>query len=299
MGRDGLASLPGAWRGPTGDVFSGDEFKTKFVPALMHGTWKRVFDLSRCTLNFTNSAYSKEEGVRYTGKPFEPVVRVSDGGGYRLVEGTDYTVSYENNIDAGTATVVVTGIGKASGTNTLTFKIAPAPISIPKAKTGLVYNGKKLTGVKAGSGFSATNNTARAAGSYTATLTADRNHVFTGGKSTVKVKWSIAKASQEVSAKSCSSTVKVKKSSKVKALGKNVTVLFKKKAGVSAKTTVRYAKSNAAGGKKIVVNKKTGKVTLKKGLKVGTYKVKIKLSALAGKNYKPASKLVTLKVTIH
>ena len=82
-------------------------------------------------------------------------------------------------------------------------------------------------------------------------------------------------------------------------LAKNVTVNLKKKAKVSAKTTVKYAKANKAGGKKIAVNAKTGKVTLKKGLKAGTYKVKVKLTAAASKNYKAAkAKTITLTVKV-
>ncbi|HAM15605.1 MAG TPA: hypothetical protein DCP91_07075 [Eggerthellaceae bacterium] len=72
-----------------------------------------------------------------------------------------------------------------------------------------------------------------------------------------------------------------------------------KKAKVSAKTKVMYAKASKAGGAKIAVNKKTGKVTLKKGLKAGTYKVKVKLTAPASKNYEKAkAKTVTLTVKV-
>ena len=72
-----------------------------------------------------------------------------------------------------------------------------------------------------------------------------------------------------------------------------------KKAKVSAKTEVRYAKASKAGGAKIAVNKRTGKVTLKKGLKAGAYKVKVKLTAPAGKNYKSAkAKTITLTVRV-
>ena len=43
-----------------------------------------------------------------------------------LTEGSDYTLSYENNTDAGTATVKVSGKGNYSGTVTGTFQIAKA-----------------------------------------------------------------------------------------------------------------------------------------------------------------------------
>ena len=50
--------------------------------------------------------------------------------------------------------------------------------------------------------------------------------------------------------------------------------------------------------KKILVNKKTGKITLKKGLKKGTYKISIKVTAAGDKIYKAGSKTVTVTVKI-
>ena len=60
----------------------------------------------------------------YTGKAIEPTVKVTFGG-KTLVQGTDYTVRYSNNTDIGTATVIITGRGKYTGTKTATFKIIP------------------------------------------------------------------------------------------------------------------------------------------------------------------------------
>ena len=59
----------------------------------------------------------------YTGRAVEPrpVVRL---GGRTLRHGTDYEVSYENNVGVGTATVRVTGIGDYAGTREATFRIA-------------------------------------------------------------------------------------------------------------------------------------------------------------------------------
>lgn len=61
-----------------------------------------------------------------------------------------------------------------------------------------------------------------------------------------------------------------------------------------AKGTVNYTKSS--GNQKITVDKKTGKITVKKGLKKGTYKVKVKVKAAGTSAYK--SKTVTVTVTI-
>ena len=56
-------------------------------------------------------------GAAHTQKP---VVRVNKR---TLEKGTDYTVSYENNINAGTATVIIKGIGNYKGTASAQFTI--------------------------------------------------------------------------------------------------------------------------------------------------------------------------------
>ena len=61
----------------------------------------------------------------YDGTAKTPGVRVKDGETV-LTEGTDYTVDYEDNTDAGTATVVVTLINNYSGEKTKTFTIDKA-----------------------------------------------------------------------------------------------------------------------------------------------------------------------------
>ena len=66
---------------------------------------------------------------------------------------------------------------------------------------------------------------------------------------------------------------------------------------MSAKTKVSYEKVNKAGGTKIVVDANTGKLTAKKGLKTGTYKVKVKLTAPASESYE-AAKAKAIKVEI-
>ena len=61
-----------------------------------------------------------------------------------LVEGTDYEVSYRDNLDAGTATVVVTGIGNYRGAATKAFSITRKDLSgasVALSKTSYVYTG--------------------------------------------------------------------------------------------------------------------------------------------------------------
>ncbi len=62
----------------------------------------------------------------YTGAALKPAVAVRDGA-KTLFKGTDYTVSYQDNIAVGQAKAIVTGIGDYKGTKTLTFQIVMLP----------------------------------------------------------------------------------------------------------------------------------------------------------------------------
>ncbi|HIQ82541.1 MAG TPA: hypothetical protein IAA52_05505 [Candidatus Pullichristensenella stercorigallinarum] len=64
----------------------------------------------------------------YTGWGIEPEIVVKDGD-KTLVEGTDYEVIYEDNVDAGTATVTITGKGNYSGETSATFEIVEREIN--------------------------------------------------------------------------------------------------------------------------------------------------------------------------
>ena len=72
---------------------------------------------------------------------------VVENNGISLVINEDYRLSYSDNINAGTATVTITGIGNYEGSITKTFKIDPAPIS-DAVITGIsdkTYTGKSIT----------------------------------------------------------------------------------------------------------------------------------------------------------
>ena len=58
----------------------------------------------------------------YTGSEVTPSLNVKDGS-KALIKGTDYTVTYADNINEGTATVTITGMGNYTGTKTATFVI--------------------------------------------------------------------------------------------------------------------------------------------------------------------------------
>ena len=94
-----------------------------------------------------------EEGATFTysGAELKPTVKVYINkvlqDDEQLIENTDYIVSYSDNINAGTATVTITGIGAYSGTKNVTFTIEPKKISSPTfdgLKPEYTYTGQKV-----------------------------------------------------------------------------------------------------------------------------------------------------------
>jgi len=75
------------------------------------------------------SFYMQAANKIYTGSAITTEVTISDGNTV-LREGTDYTLSYENNINAGIATVTATGMGDydAESSISTTFLISPRHI---------------------------------------------------------------------------------------------------------------------------------------------------------------------------
>ena len=102
---------------------------------------------------------SKNVSVVYNGEEQEPRVRVSlqkkvkDENGKTVTQTTtlreydkyaqygDYKVSYLKNVDAGTATVVITGAGGYTGTVKKTFKITQADLAAADAEAKIAASG--------------------------------------------------------------------------------------------------------------------------------------------------------------
>lgn len=103
------------------------------------------------------------------------------------VEGGDnFSISGNTGTIPGTYTATASLTNPAiyvweDGTKTdkkITWSIAEAPVNVPVAKTGLVYEeSKEQTGVEDGEGFSVSNNKATNAGNYTATATLDEYYI--------------------------------------------------------------------------------------------------------------------------
>ena len=79
--------------------------------------------------------FEENEAFTYSGNELRPSVNVYYNrhrlDPIQMNEGSDYTLSYADNTNAGTATITLTGIGNFSGTNNVTFTIEPKKIDSP------------------------------------------------------------------------------------------------------------------------------------------------------------------------
>ena len=84
------------------------------------GTIEKKFNITAKAL--TASMVRDIAAQTYTGSPIVPELTVKDGE-TALSKGTDYTVNYRNNLNAGTATVTLTGKGNYAGSVEIKFNI--------------------------------------------------------------------------------------------------------------------------------------------------------------------------------
>ena len=78
------------------------------------------------------------EVYEYTGEAIEPEVIVISQG-LTLEKDVDYTVTYNNNIEIGTATIIVNGKGRYEGTLTKSFEIIGGVIASGSCGSNLVW----------------------------------------------------------------------------------------------------------------------------------------------------------------
>lgn len=116
------------------------------------GTRTATFTINRKSLS--NATVSTIGTQAYTGSAVTPQVTVKDGD-KTLVKGTDYTVTYSNNTNVGTATVTITGKGNYSGSVQTTFGIANKIVisSQPSDYTGVVGGTATFKAVAQGAGL--------------------------------------------------------------------------------------------------------------------------------------------------
>lgn len=107
----------------------------------------------------------------------------------------------------------------------------------------------------------------------------------------------VPKETNTLSAAAKTATVKYSKlKKKAQTLTRSKVIKLSKAQGKVTYKLVSVTKSQFK--KYFKVNSKTGKVTIKKGLKKGTYKVKIKVTAAGDEWYKAKSKNVTVKIKV-
>lgn len=137
--------------------------------------WKSKQDSEDLSLNFTigyndfaSADVQIEEGeFIYTGSEIEPEVAVKFAG-KELSINFDFKVEYLNNINSGTATIVITGLNNYSGTITKTFEILKAKLVKPSIVGTYIYNGENQTAKLSykNSSLIVDNETAKNAGTY-------------------------------------------------------------------------------------------------------------------------------------
>lgn len=226
----------------------------------------------------------------YDGTAKTPNVTVTLDGKV-LTKGTDYTVAYSNNINAGSnATVTITGIGDYTGTATATFSItANSSVTdntsingavVRPATTSYIYDGTAKTPavtvtlngkVLTANDYAVAYNNNFYAG--TATIVVTGKNKYTG---TATGTFTIAKASKSIT---------VSKSSYAKVMGNKA---FSLGATTAKGETLSYTSSST----KVVTVNSSGKVVIQ-----GTGKATITIKSAASANYNAASsKKVTITV---
>ena len=110
------------------DVENGDSSNgTNILSCVGNGSnaqkWKFVRPVNYCTIE------QVEDTIVYDGEAKEPTFRISDKGTV-LAPGKDYTVAYTDNVNAGEAQAIISGIGNYSGVIRKKYVIKKAEQSI-------------------------------------------------------------------------------------------------------------------------------------------------------------------------
>ena len=93
-------------------------FKGQYV-----GHLTRTFNVVQIDMSDENITVTGIHNTRYTGKKIVMSKLAVQAGGRTLIPGTDYTVSYKNNLNPGTAEITIAGKGNYTGTVVKTFNI--------------------------------------------------------------------------------------------------------------------------------------------------------------------------------
>lgn len=101
------------------------DFENATMPASdvkLYAKWSLTpIDFDKAKVDTGDKTYSAQE--------LKPAASIEG-----LIEGTDYTVAYSNNVKAGTASIKLTGIGDYKGEETYDFSILPAEVKVSGIK---------------------------------------------------------------------------------------------------------------------------------------------------------------------
>ena len=107
----------------------------------------------RVTTSLSRATIGSIAAQTYTGKGITPSVTVKYNG-ITLTNGTNYTVSYSNHINPGTATVTITGKGYYTGSRKINFTINKPAVKLPaqatSSKVSIDQSGNIARSIKSG-----------------------------------------------------------------------------------------------------------------------------------------------------
>ena len=100
----------------------------------LEGDSAGLSEIAKQSLKLADITLEENSSYTYTGTEIKPKVTKVTVGGKTLIETEDYTVSYSDNVNAGTAKVTITGAGNYTGIKEETFTIDKADLTIQPAK---------------------------------------------------------------------------------------------------------------------------------------------------------------------
>ena len=237
---------------------------------------------SRCTPKLSKTSYT------YDGNEKNPTVTIKDVVNNVLVQGRDYTLTYDSGrTNAGTYNVKITYKGNYSGTDTVSFKVIqqiPSRCTATLSTTSTYYNGSvKTPGVTV---KDVVNNTLKNGTDYTVTMDSGRKNV---GRYAVKITY---KGNYSGSQTLYFNVIPrgVSKISKITASSKGFTVQWDKQTTQTTGYQIQYSTSSNFSNAKTITMPKTSyyakKITglssnKKYYVRVRTYKT----TKFNGKNY--------------
>ena len=112
---------------------------------------ERVFhveaDVVPLDLSEAEIVLASQDPIIFTGDPIEPGLQITVSG-IVLAPDVDYTVEYQDNTHAGTATASVTGLGRVTGTSAFSFDIVPKDINDVAIKSMMISFEDEVLGVE-------------------------------------------------------------------------------------------------------------------------------------------------------